>query len=240
MIEQLNFLVENLPNLLFGFPGQRPGGLLMSLLLAISSLGAGFALSVWVGAGSGSSRRLIKWSCKAYVEIFRGIPLILLLVLIHQVIGGRRFGLDLNPTAAALISLTLYSSAYQAEIVHSGLRAVPSQIIDSARLVGGSKMQVFLRVKLRYALRVMLPALVGQAISLFKDTSVVLVIAVPDLMTIARSVLGSDVRNLTHWVSLYLVVGLLYFLLAFSFSRMAKRWEIQLQSSTLIHSLAYT
>ena len=101
-------------------------------------------------------------------------------------------------------------------------------------------MQVFLRVKLRYALRVMLPALVGQAISLFKDTSVVLVIAVPDLMTIARSVLGSDVRNLTHWVSLYLVVGLLYFLLAFSFSRMAKRWEIQLQSSTLIHSLAYT
>ncbi|MBC8504454.1 MAG: amino acid ABC transporter permease [Anaerolineales bacterium] len=238
MSAQMSFIIDNLPNLLFGFPGQRPGGLLMSVILAIISVGIGFVLGIFVGASRGSSSRWLQGSSKIFVDIFRGLPLILLIVLVHQVLGGRRFGLDLSPMTAVLISLSLYSGAYQAEIVYSGLKAVPTQIVESARLVGGSAWQVFLKIKLRYALRVMLPAFVGQAISLFKDTSVVLIVAVPDLMTVARSVLGSDVRNLSNWVSLYLFVGLLYFIVAFSFSTLAKRWEQRLQASDLILSLA--
>ena len=238
MPDQIDFLISNLTNLLIGFPGQRPGGLLLSILLALIGIGAGFMIGLIVGSGRGSRFSLIRGASRAFIEVFRGLPLILLLVLIHQVIGGRRFGLDISPRTAALISLALYSGAYQAEIVHAGLRATPSQLVESARVIGGSPWQVFRWIKLRYALRVMFPAFVGQAISLFKDTSVVVIIGVADLMMIGRAVLGSDVKNLSNWVGLYLFVGFLYFIVAFGFSILARRSERARQSIDLVHSLA--
>lgn len=236
-MDQIEFLAANLSNLLIGFPGQRPGGLLLSLLLAMFGIGVGFLIALLVGSGRGSRVWLIRWGSRFYIEIFRGLPLILLLVLIYQIIGGRRFGLDISPRLAALISLALYSGAYQSEIVHAGLQAVPIQLVESARVVGGNPWQVFLWIKMRYAIRVMLPAFVGQAISLFKDTSVVVIIGVADLMTIGRAVLGSDVKNLSYWVSLYLFVGFLYFLVAFTASTLAKRSEHIQRSVDLVYSL---
>ena len=120
MPDQIDFLISNLTNLLIGFPGQRPGGLLLSILLALFGIGVGFMIGLIVGSGRGSRFSLIRGASRAFIEVFRGLPLILLLVLIHQVIGGRRFGLDISPRTAALISLALYSGAYQAEIVHAG------------------------------------------------------------------------------------------------------------------------
>ncbi|MFQ5343703.1 MAG: ABC transporter permease subunit [Anaerolineae bacterium] len=225
MLTTLEFLWRLLPTLLFGFPGQRPGGLVLSVILAALAIGLGFAVALVVGAV-----RVARWAAArrlaaAYVEVFRGLPLLLLLFLIHQFIGGRRFGLDFSPLTSALISLTLYTSAYQAEIVRAGLVAVPQELADSARLMGANSWQVFFLVRLRYALRVMLPAFTGQAISLFKDSSVVVVLGVGELMTVARSALGSDVRNSVYWVPVYLAVGLLYAMVALTVSRVAARWE---------------
>lgn len=236
--DQLDFLIRNLPNLLFGFPGQRPGGLALSLLLAVVAIGIGFVLAMFIAGGRASRFRPIRWLARGYVEIFRGIPLILLLLLMYQIIGGSRFGLNLSPRLSAIITLALYSSAYQTEILRSGLKAVPSQLIDSARLMGSSPWQLYRFIRLRYAFRVMLPAFTGQAISLFKDTSVVIIIGVAELMTVARAVLGSDIRNTPYWVSLYVLVGGLYFILAFSLSMLARRWETRRQSRDLVHSLA--
>jgi general L-amino acid transport system permease protein len=238
MSAQIEFLISNLANLLVGFPGHRPGGLLMSILLGLFGVGIGFLIGVLVGTGRGSRHAVVRGVSRGFIEIFRGLPLILLLVLVYQVIGGGRFGLNFSPRAAAMISLALYSGAYQAGIVHAGLRAVPAQFVESARVIGGSPWQVFRWIKLRYALRVMLPAFVGQAISLFKDTSVVIIIGVADLMMVARSVLGSDVKNLTYWVGLYLFIGFIYFMVAFGISTLARRSERARQSIDLVHSLA--
>lgn len=238
MSDQLDFLIRNLPNLLFGFPGQRPGGLTLSLILAVLAIAFGFLLAMVVAAGRESRFRPLRWLARGYVEIFRGIPLILLLLLVYQIIGGSRFGLNLSPRTSAFVTLALYSSAYQAEILRAGLKAVPSQLIDSARLMGSSPWQLYRLIRLRYAFRVMLPAFTGQAISLFKDTSVVIIIGVAELMTVARAVLGSDIRNTPYWVSLYVLVGGLYFTLAFSLSMLARRWESRRQSRDLVHSLA--
>lgn len=234
----IEFVLNNWPNLLIGFPNQRPGGLLLSLILAVFGLGMGLLPAILVGSGRDSRFWLFRRFCQLYVNMLRGLPFILLLILVHQVIGGRRFGLDLSPRAASLVSLALYSSAYQAEIVRSGLRAVPSQLVESARVVGGSPWRVFLEIEISYAFRVMLPAFTGQAISLFKDTSVLVVVGVSELMTVARSVLGSDVRNSSQWVAVYLFVGFLYFCVAFGFSRLAQRWEQRVRSKDLVHSLA--
>jgi general L-amino acid transport system permease protein len=238
MFDQLVFLTHHLPNLLVGFPGHRPGGLLLSILLAAAANGLGFLLAALIGGGQEARWRWLRWLCRLYVEVFRGLPLLLLLLLIHQVIGSRRFGLDLSPRASALIALSLYSSAYQAEIVRAGLGSVPEQLVEAARVMGSRPWHVYVRVKLRYALRVMLPAFTGQAISLFKDTSVVIIIGVAELMTTARVALGSDVINAPYWVSVYLAVGFLYFCVAFSVSQFAQRWERRTQSHDLVHSLA--
>ncbi len=239
MSDQIAFLLQNSLHLLIGFPGYRPGGLLLSLLLAGVSIGVGFVLALFVGIGSMSDKRLIRIATNLYVQLFRGIPLILLLLIVHQLLGnGRQLGLKMTPLISALVALTLYSSAYQAEIVRSGLKSVPMQLTDTAQMLGSSPAQVFWLIKLRYTWHVMLPAFTGQAISLFKDSSVVVILGVAELMTVARIVLGSDIGNAPYWVGLYLVVGLFYFVVAFSLSRLAQRWERQHQIADLVHSLA--
>ncbi len=238
MLDYLTFLLEKFPNLLIGFPGQRPGGLLLSLLLALVAIALGFVIAIIISSGYESSWRLVHWLARLYVEVFRGLPLILLLVLVHQVVGGPRFGLDLSPRASALTALALYSSAYQAEIVRAGVRSVPQQLVESARLMGSTPWQIYRLVKLRYAFRVMIPAFTGQAISLFKDTSVVIIIGVAELMTAARIALGNDVANAPYWVGIYLLAGFLYFGVAFGLSQLAQRWERRTRTDDLVHSLA--
>ena len=236
MRDHISFLIEKLPALLFGFSGQRPGGLFLSLILAVLAVAVGFCLAVPVSSAERSRWRLLRWGAVAYVEFFRGIPLILLLVLVHQGVGGVRFGFNWSPRTSALVALALYSSAYQAEILRAGLAAVPLELVESARLMGSRPRQVYILVKLRYALRVMLPAFTGQAISLFKDTSVVVVIGVAEVMTVARMALGADVTNAPYWVTMYGFVGVLYFALAFTLSRLSQRWERRSRPSDLVHS----
>ncbi len=237
MSDHLAFLWQNLPNLLIGFPQNRPGGLLLSIWLAAISLGMGFLIAVVVGSGRAHSNKLLRWLCAGYIELFRGLPLILLLFLIHQGVGGRRFGLDLSAYQSAVISLTLYTSAYQAEIIRAGLQTVPSQLVDSAKVVGASNWQIHWQIKLRYVIRTMIPAFTGQAISLFKDTSVVVVLAVGELMTVARTTLGSDISNATYWLSIYILVGLFYLSVALVASNLAKRWEQKHTTRDLVYSL---
>ena len=238
MSDQLAFLIENLPHLLIGFPGYRPGGLLLSIFLAMIAIGFGFLIALPLGSGSDSRLWPVRWLCRLYIELFRGLPLILLLILVHQMSGRLRLGIDFTPRTSAIIALTLYSSAYQAELVRAGLRLVPNQLVETAQSMGSTSWQLFFFVKLPYALRVMLPAFTGEAISLFKDTSVVVIIGVAELMTVARIVLGGDVSNAPYWVGMYLMVGLLYFGVAFTLSQLAERWERRTNMGDLVHSLA--
>ena len=237
--EQLEFLLGNIPNLLFGFPGHRPGGLLMSIFLAAAAVGFGFVVAVILGTGFESRWWAVRTFSHGYVQIFRGIPLILLLLIVHQLLGiGRQMGLQLTPLVSALAALVLYSSAYQAEIVRAGLRSVPHSLIESARLLGSSPSQVYRFIRIRYALYVMRPAFAGQAISIFKDTSVVVILGVAELMTVARIVLGSDVGNAPYWVNLFLLVGFFYFVVALFLSRIGLKWERGHRTTDLVHSLA--
>lgn len=221
----LEFLWGLLPNLLFGFPGQRPGGLTLSVLMAALSLAIGFGLAITLGLGRGAPWRPVRWAATAYVEVVRGLPLLLLLLLVHHFVGGRRFGMDLRPMASAVVALTLYAAAYQAEVVRAGLAAVPAELVETARLMGAGRWQVLIRVRLRHALQVMLPAFTGQAVTLFKDSSVVVVLGVGELMTVARGAISSDVSYSAYGVPVYLAVGLLYAAVALAISRLAAAWE---------------
>ncbi len=237
--DQLEFVVRNLPNFLIGFPSQRPGGLLMSLILAVVGLGAGFVLALAVAPATGSRHRLVRWLGQGFVEVFRGVPLILLLLLVHQLMAGvDLLGIGPSTLRSAFVALMLYSAAYQADIIATGFRAIPPGLIEDARLLGSSRSQLFALIKLPYGLRVMQPALTGQAITLFKDTSVVIILGVADLTATARIALGSDVTSAPHWVATYLTVGAIYFVVAFGFSVLARWHERRIPSGGLIRTLA--
>lgn len=233
----VDFLWRNLPNFLLGFPGQRPGGLLLSVLLAGTAILLGFIMALLVGSLGTSRWWIARRIASAYVEVFRGLPLLLLLLVIHQVVGGRRTGLDFSPLTSAVVALTLYTSAYQAEVIRAGLMAVPHEMIESARSMGSRAWRTFFRIRLRYALRLMLPALINEVITLFKDSSVLVILGVGELMTVARASLGSNVRNSVYWLPTYLFVGVLYALVALGISRLAAHWEHKRQPAGLIQHL---
>ncbi len=219
------FLWSVLPNLLIGFPGQRPGGFLLTILITVLAVGLGFLLALCVGSAGASPFRPARMFATAYINIFRGLPLILLVLIVHQFVGGRRFGLSFTPIVSAVIALTLYFSAYMGAVLQAGLNIVPQTIVDSSRMMGASPLQCFIGVRLRYSLRAMFPAIINETITLFKDSSVLLVLGVGELMTVARASLGSDVQNSVYWVPVYLLVGAIYAITALALSRLAARWE---------------
>lgn len=220
MSDQIDFIIRNLPNLLWGFPNNRPGGLLLSILLSAGAIAAGFVIAFGLGFAHHSRWRIIRFLAGRFVWLVRGIPLIVLLVLLFQVLGtGVIFGIELSAFWTAAVTLTLYAAAYQGDIVRAGIAAVPVQLIDDARLLGASRPTAARTVTIPYALRVMRPALATQAITIFKDSSVVVVLGVADLTTTARIALGGDVGNAPFWVATYLVVGFLYWTIAFLLAR---------------------
>lgn len=222
--DQLWFLWDMLPNLLWGFPGHRPGGLLMSILLSGAALGVGLFGAVVLSLMHHSRLGPVRWLAALFVWVVRGVPLLVQLVLVHHVVGGGRLPwIDTSTLGSALIALTMYSSVYLGDVLQAAIRAVPQQLIDSDRVLGASRSQVHRMTTLPWALRTARPGFVTQMITVFKDSSVVVVLGVADLTTNARIALGSDVGNAPYWVSLYLLVGALYFAVAWGLSHLALR-----------------
>lgn len=227
---QVEFVVEHLTDLLWGVPNNRPGGLVMTLILSTVGIGVGLLVAIAVSAAAQSRWRIVRALAAAYVRVVRGVPVILVLLLVHRIVAvslgaANAFGSQRASLLSAAVALVLYSSAYQADIINAGLRAVPATLVEDARLLGSSRLRAYTSVKIPFGLRLMRPALLSQAITLFKDSSVVVVLGVADLTTTARIVLGADVRNAPYWVATYLTVGALYFLVAFGLSQLTARFE---------------
>jgi len=224
MSDQIEFLWRQLPNLLWGFPNNRPGGLLLSILLSAGAIATGLLIAVALGFAHHSRHWIVRFIANRIVWAIRGIPLIVLLVLLFQFLGtGSLFGIEFSAFWSAFVTLVLYAAAYQADMIAAGIGAVPQQLRDDAQLLGATPFTLARTVTLPYCLRVMRPALITQAITIFKDSSVVVVLGVADLTTNARIALGGDVSNTPFWVATYLLVGLLYWCVAFGIARMAER-----------------
>ena len=220
MSDQISFILRHIPNLLWGFPSQRPGGLLLTILLSAGSILVGLVLAIGVAVALHSRFAVIRFLFGRLVWVLRSIPLIVMLILFFQFLGtGAIFGLELSSFWSAALTLTLYSMAYQADVLKGGITAVPQHLIDDSRVLGASRWTVLTTVTIPYAVRTMRPALVTQAITVFKDSSVVVVLGVADLTTTARIVLGADISNAPFWVATYLTVGFLYWCVAFALSR---------------------
>jgi polar amino acid transport system permease protein len=168
----LDVLWRYLPSLVFGFG------------VTIFCWSVGGALGMALGFAIALGRRLrlppLRWALRAYIEVFRGTPFLMQLFLLYA--AGPSIGLKLSATAAGVLGLGLYSSAYFAEIFRAGFGGVPVGQIEAARSVGMSKFDTLIRVELPAALIAAVPSIVNMLIVLSKETVVLSIITVPELM----------------------------------------------------------
>jgi len=215
--------------LLLGTPEQW-GGLPLTLLLFVASWALSWPLGVSLALARQSRRGWLCWPAIALIETVRGVPLVGLLFAAAFLLplwwpSGEAPGLVWR----AGLALTLFSSAYLAEIVRGGLQAVPQEQTEAAATLGLGWWGTQQRIVLPQALRTVLPALTGHAIGLLKDTSLVMVIGLHELTGGLSLSLGGDPVWRPFYFEAYLFVGAVYALLCLVLSRLGlhleQRWQ---------------
>lgn len=207
------------------------GGLLLTAFLAIGGIALSFPLGVLLALGRQSSLPAIRIVSVGYIELMRGLPLIALLYMGWLIIP---FVLPVDfPTPdvvwRALIVFILFTAAYVAEIVRGGLQSIPAAQYEAAHALGLPTWKMMRLVILPQALRNVIPALVGQFISLFKDTSLVLAVGLTDLLRVARQVTQQpDFLGLGLIAESLLFVSFIYWVLSYWMSRESQRLEQRL------------
>ena len=203
-------------------------GILLTLVLAIVGIGASFPLGVLLALGRRSKLPAIKVICTVYIETIRGIPLISVLFMSQLLLPlFLPPELRLGTVMRALTGMTLFSAAYTAENVRGGLAAVPIGQYDAASALGLNKVLMMVLIVLPQALRAVIPTIVGQFISLFKDTTLVVIVGLLDLLGIAKAVTGQRAFIGLHQ-EVYCFVAVLFFICCYAMSYASRRLEKKL------------
>ena len=179
------------------------GSAMTLLLIAVTTL-LGTAISILLAAGRRSGRRTLEGAITGYVELIRNTPFLVQLFFIY--FGLPSLGIRLDPIAAAILAMTLNMAAYTTEIVGAGLDAVPRGQKEAASALGLHPMQVFMKIVLPQALKVIYPALTSQIVIMMLESAVVSQIAVRDLTFEADMIQARTFRAFET----YLVVTLVY------------------------------
>ncbi|MGJ5628785.1 amino acid ABC transporter permease [Nostoc sp. CALU 1950] len=205
-------------------------GLLLTLLMAAVSIVLSFPIGVLLALGRTSNLPVVRWFSILYIEIVRGVPLIGILFL-AQVMLPLFLSADvrLDRVLRAIAGLVLFSAAYMAENVRGGLQSVPRGQIEAAKALGLNTALVILLIVLPQALRTVIPAIAGQFIGLFKDTSLLSLVGLVELTGIARSILAQP-QFLGRYAEVYLFIGFIYWVFCYSMSLASRRLERQLSN----------
>ncbi|AFY33949.1 amino acid ABC transporter permease [Calothrix sp. PCC 7507] len=203
-------------------------GLLLTLLMATISIILSFPIGVLLALGRTSDLPVVRWFSILYIEIIRGVPLIGILFL-AQVMLPLVLSADvrLDRVLRAIAGLVLFSAAYMAENVRGGLQSIPRGQVEAAKALGLNTPFVVILIILPQALRAVIPAIVGQFIGLFKDTSLLSLVGLVELTGIARSILAQP-QFIGRYAEVYLFIGLIYWVFCYSISLASRRLERQL------------
>jgi octopine/nopaline transport system permease protein len=219
----LDFALETILALLNGVP--------LTLELAIASVSAGAGLALGLALMRLSGLRVLDWSSRAYVFVFRGSPLLVQMFLIYYGLGQFQevresvlWPLLRQPFWCALLALTLNTAAYGAEIIRGGLQSVPQGQIDAAKACGMSRLQLFRRIVFPIAVRQALPAYGNELIAMVKATALASIITMMEITGIAYKLISQTYRG----VEILICAGLIYLAINFVLIRMISLIEYKL------------
>ena len=246
-------ILEILKTLLLGYPVtpdmldadypllvQAFGGMLLTLVLTVISLTAGaiFGLVLAVmreapirpmsGGTINPASIIARVVSSTAVGSVQGLPLMMIVLIVYYY-PFVLFHARVPGVLLAMVALSVFAGAYMCEIIRSGFRAVDAGLVESAKVLGLSRSQTLWSLKIPLASRVMLPAIVGLAVTIFIDSSVLVVVAVPDLMYTARQMAMADPR---HYPLIFGIVLAIYWTVASAGSvvveHMERKWDMRI------------
>jgi general L-amino acid transport system permease protein len=213
-------------------PDDTWGGLPITLILATFGLAFGFPLAVLVALGRRSTELpAVRMLCVVYVEFIRGVPLISVLFMASVMFPlFLPSGVNIDKLLRAQIAIILFAAAYLAEVVRGGLQALPKGQSEAADALGLSYWKKTGFIVLPQALRLVIPPLVNTFIGFFKDTSLVLIIGLFDVLTMGKVAL-SDPPWQSFSTEVYITLGLIYIAFCYAMSRYSRGLERELNAS---------
>jgi general L-amino acid transport system permease protein len=204
------------------------GGLFLTLVVAGVGITASFPIGIALALGRRSRMPVIRALCIAFIELVRGVPLITVLFMASVMLPlFLPEGVTFDKLLRALIGIALFYAAYMAEVVRGGLQAIPRAQYEAAESLGYDYWQTMRLIVLPQALRHVIPGIVGIFIALFKDTTLVLIIGLFDLLGIVQAAV-SDPQWIGYNVEGYVFAGLGFWLFCFALSRFSQRLERRL------------
>ena len=224
--------------LLSGFGGSRVlpavetglwGGLLLTFILALVGITASFPIGVLLALGRRSALPLVKILCTTFIEVVRGVPLVTILfmasILLPLFLPEQ---IRIDRVLRAMIGMTLFAAAYMAENVRGGLAAIPIGQYEAAKAVGLNGFQTMLLIVLPQALRTVIPAIVGQFIALFMDTTLAVIVGLLELLAVGKAIVQGNPEWLRLQVEVYVFIAAVFWIFTFSMSYASRRLEVAL------------
>jgi general L-amino acid transport system permease protein len=206
---------------------ERWGGLILTLLLSTFGIAFAFPLSILLALGRRSDMPVIRALSVGYIELIRGVPLISLLFMASVMLPlFLPSGVTIDKLLRAQIAMILFAAAYLAEVVRGGLQAIPKGQYDAAHALALPYWRRTGLIILPQALRIAVPPLVNTFIAFFKDTSLVLIIGLFDLLSTVKISLNEPAWT-GFGVEAYVSVSLVYFAFCYAMSRYSKGLERQ-------------
>ncbi len=198
----------------------RWGGLPLTIMLSSLSMVMAFPIALLVALGRRSELPAIRTFCTIYVELVRGVPLISVLFMASFMFPlFMPVGLTIDVLIRVLVGITLFAAAYLAEVIRGGLQAIPKGQIEAAASLGLSYWQTQRKIVLPQALAMVVPGIMNNFISLFKDTSLVTIVSLYELTGALGLALNSDANWRPYKIEGYIFIALIYFAFCFAMSR---------------------
>lgn len=229
----LDFTVigNNLTYFLIGsYPHGSLGGVALTLYLAVTSCVLSFIGGLILGLLSISRNRVIRYSTLAVINAVRGIPLLMVIFWMYFLVPSL-LGRPVPESQTVITALTLFTSAYMAQIVRAGIEGIPSGQMEAALSTGLRHWQAMIYVVLPQGLRNMVPSFVNQFVSLIKDTSLAYIVGVSELTHVATQV---NNRSMIYPTEIFLFVAVVYFIICFVFTSLSRWLERRLAWSKSI------
>lgn len=207
------------------------GGFMLNMILGVTCVSLSLPIGILLALGRRSDMLIIKWICVIFIEFVRGVPLITLLFVANVVLGyflppEVTFDLILR----VIIMITMFASAYIAEVIRGGLAALPKGQYEAADSLGLDYAQAMRLIILPQALKISIPGIVNVSVGLFKDTTLVSVISMFDLVGMIRGpIQGSTEWNGVYW-ELFGAAALLFFVVCYGISQYSQWLEQQLRT----------
>jgi general L-amino acid transport system permease protein len=206
------------------------GGLFLTLVVAAVGIVGSLPLGIVLALGRRSHLPVVRAICVAFIEVWRGVPLITVLFMASNMFPlFMPEGVNFDKLLRALVGVTIFASAYMAEVIRGGLQAIPQGQYEAAGALGLGYWRMMGLVVLPQALKIVIPGIVNNFIGLFKDTTLVLIIGLFDFLGMAQAASSS-----AHWIGFaiegYVFTGFGFWIFCFGMSRYSQRLERRLHT----------